>query len=272
MASEGRSPIVVSWNIVVATTSARFFPLMATLPQVITNISMSKPDGILEVPGLDPIPIDSIPPPFFDPQHIFTQVILSFSPAVIAADAFIVNTFEFFEPETIPALKDGRLISMLPPIFPIGPQKPLEDKRGKEEYLAWLDEQPDESVVYVCFGSRTTMSKDQIKVLGYGLQSLGHRRVRSIERTRESSERYLEKDFTSVKGRGIVVKKWVNQEMILGHRAMGGFVNHCGWNSVMEAARHGDQRVNAGVAEKAGLAVWAQEREPERGWIGGGWS
>nr|XP_019707779.2 UDP-glucose:2-hydroxyflavanone C-glucosyltransferase [Elaeis guineensis] len=78
-------------------------------------------------------------------------------------------------------------------------------------------------------------------------------------------ERYLER----VKDRGLVVKGWVDQEEILRHRAIGGFLSHCGANSVFEAAFHGvpvlgwpeggDQRVNAEVVVRSGLGIWVKE-------------
>nr|XP_010928134.1 UDP-glucose:2-hydroxyflavanone C-glucosyltransferase-like [Elaeis guineensis] len=78
-------------------------------------------------------------------------------------------------------------------------------------------------------------------------------------------EGYLER----VKDRGLVVKGWVDQEEILRHRAIGGFLSHCGSNSVFEAAFHGvpvlgwpgggDQRVNAEVVVRRGLGIWVKE-------------
>ena len=41
------------------------------------------------------------------------------------------------------------------------------------------------------------------------------------------------------KDRGVVVKSWAPQSAILSHESIGGFVTHCGWNSVLEAVTCG---------------------------------
>ncbi|GAB4831697.1 hypothetical protein Ancab_005709 [Ancistrocladus abbreviatus] len=270
-------------NFVIITSSARFFSVMANLPYLITSEAFTKlgssSTGEIEIPGIAPVPRSSIPPPFFNPDHLFTQVVASNCSSLPKAQGIILNTFDFFEPETIEALRYGQVLSSLPPIFPIGPLQPAE--LTENQYLPWLDNQPAESVVYVCFGSRTAMTKAQIRELSCGLESSGHRflwviKTSKVDKEDKENLRDLlgERFFENTRDRGMVVKEWVHQEQILAHPATGGFVNHCGWNSVMEAARHGmpmvawpqhgDQKVNARVAEKAGLGIW----EEEWGWGG----
>ncbi|CAD5184302.1 unnamed protein product [Musa acuminata subsp. malaccensis] len=121
-------------------------------------------------------------------------------------------------------------------------------------------EQPDRSVVYVSFGSQTAMSTELMKELGSGRERSGCRFLWVVKSKR-------------VKERGLVVKQWVEQEKISKYRAVGGFVSHCGWNSVTEAALHGvnvlawptlgDQRVYATIPAWSGLGMWVEKRSWE---------
>lgn len=71
----------------------------------------------------------------------------------------------------------------------------------------------------------------------------------------------------SVSERGLIVKGWVPQVSILSHRAIGAFLTHCGWNSVLESIAAGvpmltwpmgaDQFANADLLDelKVGIRV-----------------
>ncbi|GLT36239.1 hypothetical protein SLA2020_106310 [Shorea laevis] len=259
---------------VVATFSAKFLSLMAYLPILTSDpTKLSSRSTEIDIPGLKPLPVESIPPPFFNSDHLFTANLVSNARALPEVKGILMNTFNWFEPETLSALNSGRVLSNLPPVLPIGPLVPYELKREECQYLPWLDNQPTESVVYVNFGSRTAMSKDQMRELQDSLESIEYRFLWVLKSSKvdkddkEDLEALLSHSFVeSTKNRGIVVKGWINQQEILAHPAIGGFVSHCGWNSVGEAAQrgipvlawpqHGDQRVNAEVVEKAGLGIW----------------
>lgn len=74
-------------------------------------------------------------------------------------------------PEQIKALKEGKVLSiveMTPSIYPVGPliASPLsksEQKFEKEGCLKWLDHQLASSVLFVSFGSCSTLSENQIQ-------------------------------------------------------------------------------------------------------------
>lgn len=193
-----------------------------------------------------------------------------------------MNSFQCLEPETLEAVNNGGVLShCLPRILPIGPLELYEVKTEKGQYMTWLDSQPAESVVYVSFGSRTAMSREQIREISKGLERSGHRFLWVIKSSKvDTEDKNQLKDLLGdsflerTKNKGKAVKGWVSQPEILEHPSVGAFVSHCGWNSVIEAARrgvpvvawpqHGDQRVNAEVVERGGLGIW------ERKWGWGG--
>ena len=73
-----------------------------------------------------------------------------------------------------------------------------------------------------------------------------------------------------VRERGFVIEGWAPQLVILSHRAVGAFLTHCGWNSVLEGLVSGvvmltwpmgaDQYTNAKLlVDQLGVAVRAAE-------------
>ncbi|KAM0834331.1 hypothetical protein ACQ4PT_063681 [Festuca glaucescens] len=183
----------------------------------------------------------------------------------------LVNTFESLESRAVQSLRDPLCVPgrVLPPVYCIGPLVSEGAKGGdsaeRNECLAWLDSQPDRSVVFLCFGSKGTVSAEQLKEIAAGLEMSGQRFLWSVRTPAGSrdAKKYLEvrpepdldmlmpEGFLErTKDRGLVIKSWAPQVDVLRHRATGAFVTHCGWNSVLEA-------VSAGVP----MLCWPLEAE-----------
>jgi hydroquinone glucosyltransferase len=155
--------------------------------------------------------------------------------------------------------------------------------------LEWLDRQPARSVIFVSFGSGGALPKEEMRELALGLELSGQRflwvvRSPSDEGTlsdnyynAESKKDpfvYLPEGFLErTKDVGLVVPSWAPQTQVLAHRATGGFLTHCGWNSTLESLVHGvpmvawplfaEQRLNAVMlaAEGVGAAIRLPERK-----------
>ncbi|KAL3628429.1 hypothetical protein CASFOL_027475 [Castilleja foliolosa] len=109
--------------------------------------------------------------------------------------------------------------------------------------LKWLDNRKPGSVVYACLGSLSRLSPSQFIELALGLEMSGHPFILVVKGGDKSSE--IEKWISDsgfelrMKERGLLIRGWAPQVMILSHSAIGGFLTHCGWNSTLEGISAG---------------------------------
>jgi UDP:flavonoid glycosyltransferase YjiC (YdhE family) len=165
-----------------------------------------------------------------------------------AADGILLNTFDDLERVALDAIR-----ARLPNTFTIGPLGPevsppsylpsLTSSLWKEDdrCVVWLDMQPaDGSVVYVNFGSITVVTREQMVEFARGLAAAGSPFLWVVrpDMVRDGVDMLpVPEGFAEeVAGRGLMVG-WCDQEAVLGHRATGGFLSHCGWNSTVESLR-----------------------------------
>ncbi|PON84343.1 UDP-glucuronosyl/UDP-glucosyltransferase [Trema orientale] len=197
-----------------------------------------------------------------------------------ASWGFVFNTFAGLESRDLEHLKRELGHDRVWAVGPLLPDRSSNDSvfnRGgtsslpHQQVMAWLDSREDNSVVYVCFGSRVTLTSAQVEVLTAALEQS---RVQFIFCAREPREKNGREDSGAVsegfedrvRDRGLVIRGWAPQLAILSHRAVGAFLTHCGWNSVLEGLAAGavmltwpmgaDQYTNAKlVVEQAGAGV-----------------
>lgn len=236
------------------TSGASFLGLLFHLRHL--NDELGKPipeldkdsDIKLSVPSFqNPVPVRVLPGSLLNKEmfDFWCDIPAKYS----RAKGIMVNTVSELESKAI-----NYLSNISPPLYPVGPILNLKGKNNDEDkksnIMKWLDGQPDSSVVFLCFGSMGSFGVDQVKEIAYALEKSGHRFLWSLRNPTSkpnSKERFVPPsdydDFTDVLPEGFLdrtveigkVIGWAPQVEILAHSAIGGFVSHCGWNSILES-------------------------------------
>ncbi|KAJ3690898.1 hypothetical protein LUZ61_020062 [Rhynchospora tenuis] len=152
--------------------------------------------------------------------------------------------------------------------------RPKHDSTHSErDVLNWLESKPPHSVIYVSFGSTNSPCDVELVELAAGLEQSNHAFIWSIQYSamkhdpaglmvhHEESNLFDPDDLAKRVGdRGLVIRGWAPQLLILSHKSTAGFLTHCGWNSTVEALGcgipmlawpiRGDQIYNARLVTK----------------------
>ncbi|KAK1383773.1 Glycosyltransferase [Heracleum sosnowskyi] len=208
-------------------TTIIFEDLILKRPELLLK---KKSDEVFENPNFPSIKLTTN---HFD-THLFCFKFLSDQlDATSKSYGIIVNSFSELEPRFLEFWNT----ECKPKAWCLGPLCMAEPQPsqlfGQEEHpwMNWLDTKKESSVLYVAFGSQAEFSKEQTEEIKSGLESSHVNFLWVVRKSENLDEGFEER----VKGRGIVVKDWVDQRRILGHESVKGFMSHCGWNSVTES-------------------------------------
>ncbi|CAN6331587.1 unnamed protein product [Urochloa humidicola] len=166
------------------------------------------------------------------------------------SDGVVTNSFYELEPVYHEAYqkKIGKKVWSLGPMFLCNTEMSAIAVRGDKasvdpkHCLQWLESMKSGSVLYVSFGSMARTVISQIKEIALGLEASRRPFLWVIKSDNEASdiEKFLTGGFEErIRDRGLVIRGWAQQAMILSHPSLGGFVTHCGWNSTIEGISNG---------------------------------
>ncbi|KAK2643049.1 hypothetical protein Ddye_024812 [Dipteronia dyeriana] len=191
------------------------------------------------IPGIPSIRVADLPRAYLKDKTPVTLRCWPYKFSTSKVKCLLLGTAYELEPQVCDVFKE----ELGYPVYFVGPLIPyyeLHDSKTstnggcdqkEPHYIEWLNSQPANSVLYISMGTLFSISSAQIDEMVAGLKMSG---VRFLWVAREDTCR-LEEDCRDL---GLVVP-WCHQLKVLCHSSVGGFLTHCGWNSILEAGYAG---------------------------------
>ncbi|EEF42457.1 scopoletin glucosyltransferase [Ricinus communis] len=178
--------------------------------------------------------------------------------------ALIINTCDDLERPFIEYVAN----EIRKPVWGIGPLLPqkywesagsilhdreIRSNRGstvtEDQVMDWLDSKAERSVIYISFGSELGPTMEEYPHLAAAIEAWTGPFIWVIQPgsgrpgppgTVKAEEGYFPHGLDKKVGeRGLIIRGWAPQLLILSHPSTGGFLSHCGWNSTVEAIGRG---------------------------------
>ncbi|XP_055823021.1 kaempferol 3-O-beta-D-galactosyltransferase-like [Solanum dulcamara] len=255
----------VSW-IPVWTSAAGSLSVHVDTDLIRENVGIQGIDGredeILKfIPGFSELRLGDLPGGVVsgDLKSPFLMMLHKMGKTIGKGTAIPINSFEELDPSIVQYLKSkfNNFLNVGP--FNLTSPPPLANSIDKNDCIEWLDNQEPNSVAYIGFGTVATPPPNELKAMA---QALEERKIPFLWSIKENFMSHFPEGFMeNTRDYGKIVP-WAPQVQVLGHSSIGVFINHSGWNSVLESIASGvpiicrpffgDHHLNSWMVEK----VW----------------
>ncbi|KAL3689237.1 hypothetical protein R1sor_015546 [Riccia sorocarpa] len=216
-------------------------------------------EEFISLPGLPLLRLSELDEVGIFSSHIISPLANRNGRIAYKSEVLILSTFQELEPRAFleyskylvhnSAGGEKKKIYTVGPTFPLTTTPAPNPTPNEERHpsLNFLDGQADASVLFVAFGSTWQLTPEQMQEIAFGLEGSEQPFLCVLQPAAKTAE-YPTGDVFDIispdcvsrtKGRGLFVQGWVPQLQILGHPAVGGFLSHCGQNSILESLSMG---------------------------------
>ncbi|KAK9156168.1 hypothetical protein Sjap_003648 [Stephania japonica] len=167
------------------TTNAAMLGLILHLPTLDANYPKTTEFTELAIPSFaNSVPPTVLPTPLLKKSDDSYKWYVHHCGRLRELKGILVNTFPDLERHAIESFSGA------PKVYAVGPIVDVEGKgqlrpvgRGEQErIMRWLDRQPEESVVLVCFGSMAGLSGVELREIAAGVEASGYRFLWSLRK------------------------------------------------------------------------------------------
>ncbi|KAJ8570634.1 hypothetical protein K7X08_037606 [Anisodus acutangulus] len=229
-----------------------------------TDLIRSNDETLSKIPGfLSTLRISDMPPEVVaeNLEGPMPSMLYNMALNLHKANGVVLNSFEELDPITNKDIKTKlqKVLNIGPLVLQSSKRVHLDANSDESGCIKWLENQNEKSVVYLSFGTVLTLPPNEIVAIAETLEA---KRVPFIWSLKDNGVKILPKGFLErTKEFGKTVS-WAPQMEILENSAVGVFVTHCGWNSILEGISYGvpmicrpffgDQKLNSRMVE----SVW----------------